>query len=89
MQPHGSTLHHHYERMPQISSFDYSTSLISLHLDVLTPLCLPFRPFADYANLFIDYVNSFVDSYNMFMHCTNFSINCANKFDDCANTLDD
>jgi hypothetical protein len=49
---------------------------------VLTPLCLPYTPFVNYARLFVDCEDASGD-------CTDFSIDCAHNSDDCVNTLDD
>jgi hypothetical protein len=47
-------------------------------LSVLTPLCLPYTCFTNYAHLSIDYESTFGE-------CTYFFANFAHNFDDCAN----
>jgi hypothetical protein len=51
-------------------------------LFILTPFCLPYTYFVDYAHLSTNYRNISSDY-------TNFFANCAHNFDDYANTLDD
>jgi hypothetical protein len=58
-------------------------------LVVLTPLCLPYTPFANRAHLSVEFFNALADYDNTFVNCTNFFAHYANKFDDYANTPDD